>query len=192
MMLKHSVRIIGGRWRGRKLNFPQDSDVRPTLDQVRETLFNWLQPMIQGARCLDMFAGSGALGIEALSRGASHVTFIDQNDKILTYIKNNLIAFSGENYTCLQTKMPQGLSDLKNERYDIVFLDPPFASNLLDQALSALETGSLLNPHAMIYIETSAEHALPLANEFRIHRIKRTKHIQYGLLELLNRHDRMS
>src|SRR5690348_7428800 len=96
--MKHGeVRIIGGEWRGRKLRFPAITDLRPTPDRVRETVFNWLAPTIQGAHCLDLFAGSGALGIEALSRGAAHVTLIDQNREITHYLKQQLAILKTNN-----------------------------------------------------------------------------------------------
>ncbi len=183
MALTNSIRIIGGRWRGRKLGFSANATIRPTLDQIRETLFNWLQTHIHDARCLDAFAGSGALGIEALSRGAKHVTFIDQHQQTLLQIKKNLNVFDASNYDCLQASMPQALHSLQHEHaFDIIFLDPPFNSDLVEKTLVMLENSSVIKPSTVIYFETDAHHDLPVNDAWQIFRMKKTKHVAYGLL----------
>src|SRR5690348_11961850 len=119
--LPHRVRIVGGRWRGRKLDFPAIDAIRPSPDRVRETLFNWLQHEIVGTRCLDLFAGSGALGIEALSRGAAHVSFVDREPKIGRYLRETLARLE-----CAEGEVmiAEALSYLKSSPrpFDIAFL----------------------------------------------------------------------
>lgn len=185
-MLNNTIRIIGGKWRGKKLSFPPNTPARPTLDQVRETLFNWLQPVIHGSRCLDMFAGSGALGIEALSRGAAHVTFVDQDASTLTHLRNQLKELDANNGETLRLSMPAGLSQISPPAFDIIFLDPPFDSDLLDQTLKVLETSTLIKSGTQVYFETHARHELNFNKDWKLHRHKKTKRISYGLLTYQN------
>lgn len=182
MALSNTVRIIGGKWRGRKLSFPINSPARPTLDQIRETLFNWLQPVISESRCLDAFAGSGALGIEALSRGAAHVTFIDQDVTILKHLRSELDAFNVDNFETIRLSMPTNLSQITTPPFDIIFLDPPFDSDLLEQTLKALTISQLVKPGTLVYFETNARHELIFDENWVLHRHKKTKRISYGLL----------
>ena len=133
----NQVRIIGGQWRGRKLSFPDADGLRPTADRVRETLFNWLAGHIAGSRCLDMFAGSGALGFEALSRGASHCCFVDQNTAVLKQIQANcelLDATANSEFLFADASKPIDVADT----FDIVFLDPPFKGPALEACLDWL------------------------------------------------------
>src|SRR3989338_6201010 len=124
------LRIIAGTWRGRKLTFPDTPELRPSPDRVRETLFNWLAPVIEGARCLDLFAGSGALGFEALSRGAHCVTFVDTSSEVISHLHTTLqqLSTTAEILKLNATKP----FTCKNKPFDIVFLDPPFHQNLLE------------------------------------------------------------
>src|SRR5436190_1935337 len=108
-MTQGQIRIIGGKWRGRKLKVPDVADLRPTPNRVRETVFNWLQPIIQGAYCLDLFAGSGALGFEALSRGAKHVVMIDQSAPVIKLLKEQAKLFDTHDVDIYQASVPQGL-----------------------------------------------------------------------------------
>ena len=186
MALNNTVRIIGGKWRGKKLSFPSDSPIRPTLDHVRETLFNWLQPYIIDSHCLDAFAGSGALGIEALSRGAERVTFIDHNTTTLSQLKNNLHSLDTNNYDCFCLKLPENLSLLTSPAYDIIFLDPPFHTDLLNQTLNALITSHLIKAETLIYFETSIHHQFnenKKNSAWEIVKYKKTKRMVYGLLQ---------
>jgi 16S rRNA (guanine966-N2)-methyltransferase len=158
---ERTLRIIAGQWRGRKFRFPP-IDIRPTPDRVRETLFNWLQSRIEGARCLDLFAGSGALGLEALSRGAAEVTFIEQERTATRAIEKLLIDWqaSGGNVLCgnaqafLAAKPPA-------RPFDIVFLDPPYGSSALAACARQLDSGWLA-PAARIYVEHARREALPV------------------------------
>ena len=150
----NQIRIIGGKWRGRKLSFPDAEGLRPTADRVRETLFNWLAGRITGSRCLDMFAGSGALGFEALSRGASHCCFVDQNAAVLKQIQTNCVLLDATANSELLLADASKPIDLEG-RFDIVFLDPPFKGSELEACIDWLLTSSLLKPDALIYIETA-------------------------------------
>lgn len=158
--MKHGeVRIIGGQWRSRKLKFPAVPGLRPTADRVRETLFNWLAPHIQGAYCLDLFAGSGALGFEALSRGASFVTFCDDNPLIIKYLKEQIILLGTDHASVYRAKMPIDVP--LSQKIDIAFLDPPFHKNLIQPSCKWLEQKDCLAENALIYIEAE-NNLLPL------------------------------
>jgi len=152
----NTLRIIGGQWRGRKLHFADGEGLRPTTDRVRETLFNWLQPLIQGAHCLDLFAGSGALGLEALSRGAAKVQFIERNPRAVQALRENLTLLHADN---AQVQQGDALTYLRGpaQPFDVVFLDPPFRQDLLTPALELLSTGGWLKTDARIYIEMESE-----------------------------------
>jgi 16S rRNA (guanine966-N2)-methyltransferase len=156
------LRIIGGAWRGRTWRFP-DGDIRPTPDRVRETLFNWLAPTIAGARCLDLFAGSGALGLEALSRGAARAVFVEQATAAARELRQTLALWGGEQAAAAQIHVADANSFLagKPELFDVVFLDPPFAAGLLGQIATRLEAGQWLAPTALIYAEGPARAGLP-------------------------------
>lgn len=160
------LRIIGGRHRGRRLRFPAGVEIRPTPDRVRETLFNWLQPRIDGARVLDLFAGSGALGLEALSRGAAQVTFVEQDRRAAAAIE----ALASEwREAAASVVCADALAWLAHAahgtRFDIVLLDPPYDAGLLAAAARALADGGLLAPDGRIYIEHRARDALPTLPE---------------------------
>lgn len=152
----NTLRIIGGEWRGRKLRFADGEGLRPTTDRVRETVFNWLQPLIQGARCLDLFAGSGALGLEALSRGAAEVQFIERNPRAVRALQENLALLKADNG---HVQQGDALTYLRGaaQSFDVVFLDPPFRQDLLVPALELLSEGGWLKPDARIYIELESE-----------------------------------
>jgi 16S rRNA (guanine966-N2)-methyltransferase len=179
---ERELRVIGGRLRGRKWRFPDASGLRPTPDRVRETLFNWLQPRIAGARCLDLFAGSGALGIEALSRGAAAVTFCDSNPVAAAALRATLSTFGIDAQAhVLQMSSVRALQD-QSEPFDIVFLDPPFDAGLLAPAAAALSSRGLLRPDARIYVEFPARKALPgLPAQWRPHREGKAGEVGYHL-----------
>jgi 16S rRNA (guanine966-N2)-methyltransferase len=159
MRSERTLRIIAGVWRGRKFRFPP-LEIRPTPDRVRETLFNWLAPRIEGARCLDLFAGSGALGLEALSRGAALVRFVEHQRAGTMAIERLLAdwhAFGGE-VRC--DDAVRYLSAGPPEPYNVVFLDPPYDSGLLGRCAALLEAGWLA-PAARIYIEHARREPVP-------------------------------
>lgn len=182
-LLTNSIRIIGGKWRGKKLSFLGDSSVRPTLDRIRETLFNWLQPVIADSRCLDAFTGSGALGMEALSRGAGHVTFVDNDGATLAHLRGQLQTLGVSNHDNVRLSLPEGLSQIRSPAYDIIFLDPPFNTDILDRTLEALANSPLVKPGTLVYFETSARHEFNLEGPWRAIKHQHTKRLAYGLLE---------
>ena len=178
------LRIIGGRHRGRRLRFPAGVEIRPTPDRVRETLFNWLQPRIDGAQVLDLFAGSGALGMEALSRGAAHVTFVEQDRRAAAAIETLAREW---NESALSVQCAEALGWLGGAapatRFGIVFIDPPYDLELLVPALDRLATRDLLVPDARIYVEHRARDALPALPEgWRSVRDGRAGEVGYHLL----------
>jgi 16S rRNA (guanine966-N2)-methyltransferase len=157
------LRVIGGRWRGTILSFPPVPGLRPTSDRVRETLFNWLQPVIAGARCLDLFAGSGALGFEAASRGAAAVVMVEQNRLAVAGLRFNSNRLGASVVRVVQA---DALQWLRRERqvFDVVFLDPPFGHKLLPKTLELLSGSGRLADGAHVYMERErvlGELALP-------------------------------
>lgn len=165
----NQLRIIGGQWRGRKLSFADGEGLRPTMDRVRETLFNWLQSEIAGAHCLDMFSGSGALGLEALSRYAGEVVMIDKNPHAIRMIRNNLKLLGADNAQLLQMDACAYLRTDQDtatpKKFDIVFLDPPFNKQLVEPFCQLLDKADCLSDHAGIYIEIEKKTALPALPE---------------------------
>lgn len=149
------VRIIAGKWRGRKLKVPEVKDLRPTPDRVRETLFNWLSPILPGARCLDLFTGSGVLGFEALSRGASYVEMVDQSPVVIRLLSEQLLIFKAEGVSVKCASIPQQLS-VPAMPFDIVFIDPPYNSDLLLTTCQYLEQHGFLADYAHIYLEAQS------------------------------------
>ncbi len=176
------LRIIGGTWRSRRLSFPAVEGLRPTTDRVRETLFNWLAPYIEGARVLDPFAGSGALFLEALSRGASAGLALDMNGQAVASLRRNL-----EILQCTHGQLAQGdalryLDAPAPAAFDVVFLDPPFNRNLLEPACALLERHGWLADHAWIYTESeTAPSSLGLPPSWRLHREKKAGQVHYAL-----------
>ncbi|AWF83196.1 16S rRNA (guanine(966)-N(2))-methyltransferase RsmD [Microbulbifer sp. A4B17] len=148
------LRIIGGQWRGRKLQFAPVEGLRPTGDRLREVLFNWLQFYLPGSRCLDLFAGSGALGLEALSRGAGSVDFVELNTRAARTLTEQLKLLNAPKAKVHNCSADEFLRSNGN-RYDLVFIDPPFADDLWQVTLSALSKH--LAPDALIYVETPRE-----------------------------------
>lgn len=182
-VLYSEIRIIGGRWRGRKIRFPCINDLRPTPNRVRETLFNWLTPIIQGSRCLDLFAGSGALGFEALSRGAKEVVFIDESDLIVRELQNNATKLNSDNVIIRQAKINENLL-IELGRFDIVFLDPPFKQNLLTMCFDWLEQQDILSTQSNIYIETNKQlMACSIPQSWVVIREKKAGQVYYYLIE---------
>jgi 16S rRNA (guanine966-N2)-methyltransferase len=184
----NQLRIIGGQWRGRKLSFPTAQGLRPTADRVRETLFNWLSPSISGAHCLDLFAGSGALGLEALSRGASFCCFIDTAAAASQHIAASLALLQCDNATTHTAQAAPWLEQLgpgPNETFDIIFLDPPFGKNLAEKCLALIDQKQLVRNDGLVYLETNRDEALPATPpHWQLHREKTAGQVGYRLYRI--------
>lgn len=178
------LRIIGGEWRGRKLSFHARPGLRPTSDRVRETLFNWLAPTIVGADCLDLFSGSGALGLEALSRGANYCDFVESDQLAAASIQGNL-RLLGDNSPRGRVTATDALKfmDAAQRHWDVVFVDPPFDSGIGTRTLEYLASHDCLNHDSWIYFETrrSAPEAVP-DSLYTLHREKTAGDVLYRLL----------
>ncbi|WP_318362637.1 16S rRNA (guanine(966)-N(2))-methyltransferase [Enterobacter sp.] len=175
------IRIIGGQWRGRKLPVPDSPGLRPTTDRVRETLFNWLAPSMVNARCLDCFAGSGALGLEALSRYAGASTLIEMERGVAQQLQQNLATLKAANAKVVNTNTLTFLNQAGTP-HDIVFVDPPFRKGLLDDTLRLLEVNGWLADDALIYVESEVENGLPpVPVHWDLHREKVAGQVAYRL-----------
>ncbi|SEQ14613.1 16S rRNA (guanine(966)-N(2))-methyltransferase RsmD [Basfia succiniciproducens] len=183
---KGEVRIIAGKWRGRKLPVLNAQGLRPTGDRVKETLFNWLMPYIADAVCLDCFAGAGSLGFEALSRRAKGVTFLELDKQAATQLKKNL--------QTLNVPVEQGLVLNQNSldylkfgqnlpQFDLVFLDPPFHLGLADKAIELLGQNNWLKPDALIYVETERDKPLLTPPHWQLLKEKTTGQVSYRLYQ---------
>lgn len=177
---KHKLRIIGGRWRSRNLTFPVVEGLRPTGDRIRETLFNWLMPILPGSRCLDLFAGSGILGFEALSRGASHCTLVELNPTALRQLQANATLLGATDARVVAGNALEFLGRAPTKTFDVVFLDPPFAADAWLSTMALLEKG-WLNPDAWVYVETPHDLALSLGAQWQLHRQKQAGQVCYSL-----------
>lgn len=174
------IRIIAGQWRGRKLPVPESEGLRPTTDRVRETLFNWLAPVIRGAHCLDCFAGSGALGLEALSRYAESATLLEFQRPVAQQLEKNLALLQG-NGRVIHTNALQWLAGA-GQPFDVVFLDPPFRQGLLTETITLLEQQGWLADNAWIYVEAEAESsATDVPVTWALHREKIAGQVAYRL-----------
>lgn len=176
------VRIIGGQWRRRWLPVPASPGLRPTADRVRETLFNWLMPHLQGARCLDLFAGTGVLGLEALSRGASHVTFVEQDARVFAQLAQNVALLqAGDHARLVHAGAMEFLKARPAEAFDIVFLDPPFATDLIARVIPVLASGWLA-AEALLYLESPrGGPGIALPEGWRMMREGETRQVCFGL-----------
>lgn len=172
-LTESKIRIIGGQWRGRKLSVGHENGLRPTGDRLRETLFNWLMADIHGAAVLDLFAGTGALGLEALSRGASSVTFLETNKSTATRLRENLTLLDSkpsyvnemDSLKWLEQNNATEAQPLCKIRYDIVFMDPPFELNLWNKCVENLLKADILQENALIYIENPKIVTVQIPNE---------------------------
>ena len=173
-------RIINDQWRSRKLQFPAVDGLRPTPDRVRETLFNWLGHTIVSKNCLDLFSGCGALGLEALSRGAAHCVFVDQSASALNAITQHLHTLEGKG-TVQQGRLPEAIAYL-NGSFDTVFIDPPYCLDNHAACIEALVNKQLLANNAWIYCENASDKPLPaLPANIQLHRHKKAGAVQYAL-----------
>ena len=174
------VRIIGGQWRNTRLAVPQRPGLRPTADRVRETLFNWLMPKLPGAAVLDLFAGSGALGLEALSRGAASATLIEKDAQLAAAI-SSVAARLQAAARVLNSDALAWLGQPATQRFDLVFVDPPFADGLWQQVLALLPAH--LADDAWLYVESDAALAPAPGPGWRLHREGSTREVRYALYQ---------
>lgn len=172
-----TVRIIGGRWRGTKLAVPDSPGLRPSSDRVRETLFNWLMPALPGARVLDLFAGTGALGLEALSRGAAHATLVERDPALAQALREAVLRLAAP--AEVHARDALGWLAGGEDRFDLVFLDPPFAEGLWEPALAGLDRR--LAPDAWIYLESPAGSVPVVPAGWAMHREGRTREVRFAL-----------
>ena len=176
------LRIIAGEWRSRRFTFIEQPGLRPTPDRVRETLFNWLSFRVEGARCLDLFTGSGALTLEALSRGAGHVLACDLSREVVQTLRGHLQTLNCDRAEVRQQDALTLLACPPTEPFDLVFADPPFHQNLLEPACAALEANGWLTAEALIYTESeSAPEQLAHPANWHLHRQKKAGQVWYSL-----------
>lgn len=178
---KSKVRIIAGHWRSRKIEFLNLPTIRPTPDRVRETLFNWLAPTIRHANCLDLFAGSGALAFEALSRGAARAVLVDYHPAICQQLKKQVALLKADNAIVVHQDANTYIKNAK-ETFDVIFLDPPFDSNLIHTLTIPPQ---LLSSRTLVYLETAETNSFELPKVWagwEIIRSAKTSQIQYLLL----------
>lgn len=177
------LRVIGGQWRGRKLQFPDRPGLRPTGDRIRETLFNWLGPHLHNAKCLDLFAGSGALGIEALSRGAAHCDFVDADREAITAVGRHLNTLNATECSTVSCDIAARYLLQTHDTWDIVFVDPPFDARLGESTLTLLADSDRLAEASRVYFETSRSQPEPVPEGlYDVLREKTTGDVCYRLL----------
>ncbi|TWI10668.1 16S rRNA (guanine(966)-N(2))-methyltransferase RsmD [Aerolutibacter ruishenii] len=178
------VRLIGGKWRGTRLDVPQAPGLRPTADRVRETLFNWLMPVLPGARVLDLFAGSGALGLEALSRGAASAVLVERDRDLATALASTLARLEGGGAgQVVNADALAWLATANGDRFGLAFVDPPFAAGLWDAVVPRLV--GRLSPHAWLYVESPADVTPVLPPDWELHREGRTREVRFALYRRL-------
>jgi 16S rRNA (guanine966-N2)-methyltransferase len=175
---RNRVRIIGGTWRSRIIKFPPAAQLRPTPDRVRETLFNWLGQRLDGLACVDLFAGSGALGFEALSRGAPRVVMVESDREIAAALRESARELAAAGADIVHGDALKFLAR-DGERFDVAFVDPPYGSDLAGRAMAKL--AARLNPGARVYVESAAP--LELAGPWRALREDRAGAVRYALYE---------
>ena len=171
------IRVIAGKWRSRKLDVIDEPGLRPTGDRLRETLFNWLAPHIRHTNCLDLFAGTGALGIEALSREAKFVQFVETNPRAYAQIKQNLQILSCNNAAVANSTAENWCKSNTRQQFDLIFLDPPFDDDLWQKTIQILESQGLIAPEALVYIETPKEKALAAPESWSVYKQKQSGQI---------------
>jgi 16S rRNA (guanine966-N2)-methyltransferase len=179
-----SVRIVAGSLRGSKLAVADMNGLRPTPDRVRETLFNWLAPTIAGARCLDLYAGTGALGVEALSRGADECVFVERDRTLCRLLDENLARLKVSDARVINDDAAGFLANA-GPAFDLVFLDPPFDANLWTAAALRLEQGGWLRDGAMVYVEAPIGATIALPENWQAHRQGHAGAVSYTLYRRL-------
>ena len=183
--LAQRIRIVAGSLRGSKIDVVDAPGLRPTPDRVRETLFNWLAPVIEGTRCLDLYAGTGALGIEAISRGAASCTFVERDPRAATALIACLDRLNVANARLVQRDALAWLNDVQ-EPFDVVFIDPPFTSDAWTSISEKLETCGVFADSAWIYLESPADVAPAVPSAWRLHREGRSGDVRHALYQRLS------
>jgi 16S rRNA (guanine966-N2)-methyltransferase len=184
----NSVRIIGGLWRGRRIAFPDLPGLRPTPDRVRETLFNWLQHSLAGVRCLDLFAGSGALGIEALSRGAREVVFVEQAAAAARNLEAQLKRLGAAAHAGIREMGAERYLRTAPQSFDIVFMDPPFGQDALPRYVALLDAGGWASPGTLVYLENERDAGVPvLPPQWELLKSKSAGEVGYHLTRINGR-----
>jgi len=182
------LRIVAGIWRSRLLEIADVPGLRPTAERVRETVFNWLTPHLAGARCLDLFAGTGALGLEALSRGAAEALFIEASPVAARMLRKNIATLEAKKATVRATDARKYLGKSGADQFDIVFLDPPFADELLGDLCKSLAESSILATNALVYIEEDrATPEVVLPPDWQILKTKSAGNVRYSLVKPANK-----
>ncbi|PPI84945.1 16S rRNA (guanine(966)-N(2))-methyltransferase RsmD [Marinobacter maroccanus] len=181
------LRIIGGDWRSRKLRFPDAGGVRPTPARTRETLFNWLAFHLAGSDCLDLFAGSGALGLEALSRGAARATLVDHTPALAKALRDNLRLLKSEGGEVVCSDVESYLRQRNRPPFDIVFMDPPFRQGWLEKLFPLLDEQAWIKPGGWIYVEHESELPTPaVPASWQLHRQKSAGQVTYSLFRIIS------
>lgn len=183
------IRVISGQWRGRKLSVMDAQGLRPTTDRTKETLFNWLTPYISGSRCLDLFAGTGSLGIEALSRYAESCDFCELNHQAARILTQNLaqLTLDKNQYSVTQGDAFAVLPTLQKQ-YDIIFIDPPFNQALINQSIELIHENTLLSDTGLLYIESESNAKIDnMPESWQCIKQNHTKNLRYQLYQ--NSHD---
>jgi len=183
----NTLRIIAGQWRNRKLGFPDAPGLRPTTDRVRETVFNWLQAHIAGSNCLDLFAGSGAMGIEALSRDAQKVDFVEKAPLVKKQLDANLAILQANKGSTFQIDAQQFVSTCK-QQYDVIFIDPPYGERLLEEILQLILEHNVLKPDGYLFIEDDNKLSpliaqTTLTDALILRKEKKAGNVYYGLAQ---------
>ena len=176
------VRIVAGKWRSRLLDIAAVDGLRPTAERIRETLFNWLAPTIAGSRCLDLCAGTGALGFEALSRGAETVVFVEKSPIAARALRKNAELLEADGAEIHQDDALEFLANGQREPFDVVFLDPPFAAAMLDELCRLLDEHSMVRPGSLVYIEEDrATSAVELPPDWSLLKSRTAGNVRYSL-----------
>ena len=179
------LRIVAGKWRSRLLDIADVPGLRPTSERIRETLFNWLAPTISGARCLDLFAGTGGLGLEALSRGAGDVVFVEKSPLAAKILRDNVQVLDASTADVRQADALVFLEAPPGKKFDIVFLDPPFAADMLGDLCRLLNEASVLGSGALVYLEEDrARPETDLPPGWRILKSKTAGNVRYSLAQV--------
>ncbi|GAB5412686.1 MAG: 16S rRNA (guanine(966)-N(2))-methyltransferase RsmD [Congregibacter sp.] len=175
------MRIIAGQWRGRSLPVADLPTLRPTTDRIRETLFNWLQSDVPGARCLDLFAGTGSLGLEALSRGASYCDFVEHQAPAQQALRSSLETLGAKEHATVYAGDAWQFLGHATAPYDLIFVDPPFDKPIIESVCETLEDRALITPETLVYIEQAAQSASQVPSGWETVREKRGGGVVYGL-----------